>query len=69
MAIELTPVAQPVQARAQLTAEQVASLVTLIASADPAVIALPEGKEYTDVSRFLLIVQPDGKGMLDVMLK
>lgn len=69
MAIELTPVTQPLQARTNVTAEQVSALITVIASADPAVIALPEGKQYSDVSRFMLIVQPDGNGMLDVVFK
>ena len=69
MTIQLTPITQPLQARTNVTAEQVSALIAVIASANPAVIALPEGKEYSDVSRFMLIVQPDGKGMLDVVFK
>jgi hypothetical protein len=67
MSIQLTPIVQPTVARTQVTAEQVASLITAIASANPAVLTLPEGKAYADVSRFMLIVRPDGAGMLDVV--
>lgn len=65
--ITLTPTVQPIIAHTNVTAEQVASLITAIASANPAVLALPDGKAYADVSRFMLIVRPDGAGMLDVV--
>jgi len=65
--ITLTPTPQPLNARTNVTAEQVASLITAIASANPAVLTLPEGKEFSDVSRFMLIVHPNGGGMLDVV--
>lgn len=62
--IQLTPVDQPVQARAQLTPEQVQSLISVIASVDPAVIALPEGKTFADVRTFHLVRHGDKAALM-----
>lgn len=69
MAIDLKPVQQPLQTRTPVTSAQIESLITVIASANPLVITLPAGKEYTDVIRFVLQVGPNGTGMLDVTFK
>jgi len=65
--IALTPVAAPVQARASLTADQVAAFQTLLAGAN--LVALPAGKATTDIVQFLVSVQPNGGGFLQVSVK
>ena len=57
----------PDRARTQITAEQLQALITLLASATPALIVLPEGKQFADVKRFNVQVLPNGKGAVNVM--
>jgi len=57
----------PVTARAQITAAQVTALITLIASADPAIITLPDGLQFTQVKRFNLNVLPNGNGAVNIV--
>jgi hypothetical protein len=65
--VALTPVAAPVQARANLTAEQVTAFQTLLAGSN--LVTLPAGKTATDVVQFLVSVQPNGGGFLQVSVK
>jgi hypothetical protein len=65
--VTLTPVAQPIQARASLSAEQVAAFQALLEGAN--LITLPEGKSAKDIVNFLVNVQPNGGGFLNVSIK
>lgn len=65
--IALTPVATPVQARATLTADQVTAFQTLLGGSG--LVTLPEGKTIADVQQFLVAVQPNGGGFLNVTIK
>jgi hypothetical protein len=60
------PPTPPVMARSQITSEQVQALITLIASANPVLIVLPEGKSFADVKGFNVNVQPSGKGVVSI---
>lgn len=61
------PPALPVMARSQINEQQVQALITLIASADPALLILPEGKQFSDVKGFNVRILPNGKGMVNVV--
>ena len=65
--VTLTPVAQPTQARATLTAEQVSAFQALLGGSN--LITLPEGKTAADIQQFLLNTQPNGGGFLQVSIK
>lgn len=65
--IALTPVAAPVQARATLNAEQVTAFQTLLGGSG--LVTLPAGKTIADVTQFLVAVQPNGGGFLNVTIK
>ena len=65
--VTLTPIEAPVQARASLTADQVSAFQTLLAGAN--LITLPAGKTATDLVQFLVNVQPNGGGFLQVSVK
>jgi hypothetical protein len=65
--VTLTPVAAPVQARASLNAEQVTAFKTLLGGSG--LITLPEDKTIADVQQFLVVVQPNGGGFLNVTIK
>jgi len=65
--VALTPITAPTQARATLTAEQVAAFQALLASAN--LVVLPSGKAATDIQQFLVNVQPNGGGFLQIALK
>lgn len=65
--VALTPIAAPVQARASLTAEQVTAFQNLLGGSG--LITLPEGKTIADVQQFLVAVQPNGGGFLNVTIK
>lgn len=65
--VALTPIAAPVQARASLTAEQVTAFKALLGGSG--LITLPEGKTIADVQQFLVAVQPNGGGFLNVTIK
>jgi hypothetical protein len=67
MSVTLTPVAQPTQARATLTAADVTAFQALLASAK--LITLPDGKTAADIQQFLVNVQPNGGGFLQVAVK
>ena len=67
MSVTLTPVTQPTQARATLTAENVTAFQALLGGAN--LISLPEGKTASDIQQFLVNVQPNGGGFLQVSLK
>jgi len=67
MSVTLTPVTQPTQARATLTAADVTAFQALLASAK--LITLPEGKSASDIQQFLVNVQPNGGGFLQIALK
>jgi hypothetical protein len=61
------PPVMPDRARTQITAEQLQALIALLASANPALIVLPEGKQFIDVKRFNVQVLPNGKGSVTVV--
>ena len=65
--VTLTPVAQPTQARATLTSEQVTAFQALLGGSD--LVTLPEGKTAADIQQFVLITQPNGGGFLQVAIK
>lgn len=65
--VVLTPVAQPTQARATLTAADVTAFQALLVGSG--LIALPEGKTAADIQQFLVNVQPNGGGFLQVSIK
>jgi hypothetical protein len=65
--VTLTPVAQPTQARATLTAEQVTAFQSLLGGSD--LVTLPEGKTAADIQQFVLNTQPNGGGFLQVSIK
>jgi hypothetical protein len=67
MSVTLTPVAAPTQARATLTAADVTAFQTLLASAN--LVTLPAGKSASDIQQFLVNVQPNGGGFLQVSIK
>jgi hypothetical protein len=60
------PPTPPVMARSQISAEQLGALINLIAAADPAIIVLPSGKQFSDVKGFNVAVLPNGNGMVNV---
>jgi len=65
--VTLTPVAQPVQARASLTAELVAAFRALLGGSG--LVSFPAGKTAADVVQFTVAVQPNGGGFLSVSVK
>jgi hypothetical protein len=67
MSVTLTPVAQPTQARATLTAADVTAFQALLGGAN--LITLPDGKTASDIQQFLVNVQPNGGGFLQVSIK
>ena len=67
MSVTLTPVPQPTQARATLTAADVSAFQALLGSAN--LIVLPEGKTATDITQFVVNVQPNGGGFLQIAVK
>jgi len=67
MSVTLTPVVQPIQARATLAAADVAAFQALLGSAN--LITLPEGKTTADIQQFLVTVQPNGGGFLQISVK
>lgn len=67
MSVTLTPVTQPTQARATLTAADVTAFQALLGGAN--LISLPEGKTASDIQQFLVNVQPNGGGFLQVSIK
>jgi hypothetical protein len=64
--VTLTPVAAPTQARATLTADQVTAFQTLLGGSG--LITLPAGKTVADVQSFVVSVQPNGGGFLNVSI-
>jgi hypothetical protein len=67
MSVTLTPVAQPTQARATLTAADVTAFQALLGGSN--LISLPEGKTAADIQQFIVNVQPNGGGFLQVSIK
>ena len=67
MSVTLTPVVQPTQSRATLTTDDVKAFQALLASAN--LLTLPEGKTASDIQQFLVSVQPNGGGFLQVSIK
>lgn len=67
MSVTLTPVTQPTQARATLAAADVTAFQALLGGSG--LIALPEGKTASDIASFLVTVQPNGGGFLQVSIK
>jgi hypothetical protein len=61
------PPAPPITARSQINEAQVQALIGLLASSDPQLVILPEGKQFTDVKSFSVRVLPDGKGVVNVI--
>lgn len=60
------PPTPPVMARSQINAEQLQALISLIASANPALVVLPDNKTFADVKGFNVRVLPNGNGMVNV---
>jgi hypothetical protein len=67
MSVILTPVVQPVQARATLTAADVIAFQALLGGAG--LLTLPAGKSVSDIVSFVVNVQPNGGGFLSVAVK
>jgi hypothetical protein len=67
MSVTLTPLVQPIQARATLTAADVSAFQALLGGAN--LITLPEGKTTSDIQQFLVNVQPNGGGFLQIAVK
>ena len=67
MAVTLTPIEQPTQARATLAAADVVAFQALLAGSN--LIVLPEGKTASDITSFMVNVQPNGGGFLSVSVK
>lgn len=67
MSITLNTVAAPTQARATLTAADVTAFQALLASAN--LLTLPAGKTASDIQQFLVTVQPNGGGFIQVSIK
>jgi hypothetical protein len=67
MSVILTPVIQPVQARATLTSADVAAFQALLGGAG--LLTLPSGKSVSDIVSFVVNVQPNGGGFLSVAVK
>ena len=67
MSITLNSVPAPTQARANLTSDDVIAFQGLLASAN--LLTLPEGKTTADIQQFLVTVQPNGGGFLQVSIK
>jgi hypothetical protein len=65
--VTLTPVAQPIQARASLTSEQVAAFKALLGGSG--LVTFPDGKTAAEVVQFAVTVQPNGGGFLSVSVK
>jgi hypothetical protein len=65
--VTLTPVAAPTQARATLTADQVTAFQTLLGGSG--LVTFPDGKTGANVQSFLINVQPNGGGFLNVSIK
>ena len=61
------PPTPPVMARSQINELQVQALISLIATADPAIIILPEGKQFTDIKGFNVRVLPNGRGAVNIV--
>jgi hypothetical protein len=57
----------PERARTQINEQQVQALISLIASANPALVILPESKQFSDIKGFNVRVLPNGKGMINVV--
>ena len=67
MSITLNSVPAPTQARATLAAADVTAFQALLASAN--LLTLPTGKTASDIQQFLVTVQPNGGGFLQVSIK
>jgi len=65
--VVLTPVIQPIQARATLTAEQVTAFKALLGGSG--LVTFPDGKTAAEVVQFTVAVQPNGGGFLSVSVK
>jgi hypothetical protein len=46
---------------------QLQALISLIASSDPQILVLPEGKSFTDIKRLTVRTLPEGNGWLTVI--
>lgn len=46
---------------------QVQALISLIASSDPGILVLPEGKSFTDIKRLTVRTFPEGNGLITVI--
>lgn len=60
------PAPRPFAAK-RINAEQLQSLISLLASANPVIVQLPEGKTFADVQRFSVVVLPNGEGSVRVL--
>jgi len=67
MSITLNSIPAPTQARANLTSADVLAFQALLGSAN--LITLPEGKTPADIRQFLVTVQPNGAGFLQIAVK
>lgn len=67
MSVILTPVTQPTQSRATLAASDVTAFQNLLGGAN--LITLPKGKTASDIVSFVVNVQPNGGGFLQVSIK
>ena len=65
--VTLTPIISPLQARANLTPEQLASFQSLLAGSG--ILPLPDGKNFSDIVSFMVGVNPSGAAFLQMAMK
>jgi hypothetical protein len=58
------PPTPPVIARSEIDNEQLQTLISIFANANPALVILPEGKTFLEVKGFNVRVNDDGSGVV-----
>jgi hypothetical protein len=61
------PPDQETGSTAAIDNNQVQALISLIASSDPGILVLPEGKSFTDIKRLTVRTLPEGNGFITVI--
>lgn len=61
------PPDQETGSSAPIDNNQVQALISLIASSDPGILVLPEGKSFTDIKRLTVRTLPEGNGLITVI--
>ncbi len=61
------PPDQETGSSAPIDINQLQALISLIASSDPGVLVLPEGKSFADIKRLTVRTLPEGNGLITVI--